>query len=176
MTKTNKKAVAIGIFIVLLAVLSVGYAVFTDSITIKGTANAAGKFDIEFTNDSKVVSTKGVNVTGTTAVVSTDKNTLTVTVKDLAYPGAGAKFQAVIKNAGTVNAKVKGLTVDSNTTGADSIKITGLEAPSSSLVLAPDETTTIEFDVEWDSTKELTNATGDSVSFELGIEYEQATD
>ena len=172
----GSKMVAILLFVALILAVTVGYAAFSDNLKITGTANAGGNFDLEFTSDSKVVQTKGVDADETKVTVSEDKNTLTVVVKDLAYPGAGAKFQAVIKNNGTIAAKVKRLTENTNTTGADSIKITGLEAPDFSSVLEPGDTTTIEFTVEWDSTKDLTNANGDTVSFELGMEYEQATE
>ena len=172
----SKKSTILVVLLVLLLALAVGYAAFSDRLTISGTANANGKFDLEFTSDSKFVSGKGIDEEGTKAVVSTDKNTLNVTVKDLSYPGAGAQFKAVIKNVGTVPAKVKAVT-PTNITGKDCIKITGLDAittehPS----IDVNGTCEIDFTVEWDATKELTNAAGDSVNFSLVIDYEQDTE
>lgn len=172
----GSKITAVILFAALILAVTIGYAAFSDTLTISGTANAGGNFNLEFTTDSKLLESKGVDESGTKVTISDDKNKLTVDVKDLAYPGAGAKFQAVIKNNGTIAAKVKELTAEKNTTGADAIKITGLEAPDFANVLQPGETCTIEFTVEWDITKDLTNSEGDTVEFELGMEYEQATE
>ena len=177
----SKNVVAIVLFLVLVLALGVGYAFFSDNLTITGTANAKGTFDLQFTNNSQLVSSQGVRTTGenpTALSISDDKDTLTVTVADLEYPGAGAQFRAVIKNVGTVPAKVIGLTpTSSNLTGADSIKITGLNViDDEHNTIEPNGTCTIDFTVEWDATKDLTDSVnGDNVSFELGIEYEQDT-
>ena len=172
---TSKKGILIALSVLILA-LAVGYAAFSDTLSIAGTANASGKFDLEFTEGTGLVSSKGVDETQTKATISEDKDTLTVKVADLAYPGAGAQFKAVIKNTGSVAAKVKGLTT-SNITGSDAIKITGLDVITEGHdVIEPNGTCTIEFTVEWDKTKDLTNSAGDSVDFSLYIEYEQATE
>ena len=179
--KGDKKVIAIVLFLVLILALGVGYALFSDTLTISGTANANGNFDLQFTNDSQLVTSQGVRTTGTNptgVAVSADGDTLTVTVADLAYPGAGAQFRAVIQNVGNVPAKVSGLTpTTNNITGADSIKITGLNViDDEHSTIQPNGTCTIDFTVEWDPTKDLTDSVnGDSISFELGIEYEQDT-
>ena len=174
--KSNKKTFILAILGVLILALAVGYALFSDTLTITGTANAGGNFDVEFYSAS-VVSSQGVRTTGanpTGATISGDKNTLTVTVADLAYPGAGAQFQAVIKNVGTIPAKVKAVT-PTNITGSNCIKITGLDVITTSHpVLEPNGTCTINFKVEWDATKNLTNSAGDTATFSLQIEYEDA--
>ena len=172
----SKKSIVLVLFLVLILALAIGYAAFSDTLTITGTANANGKFDLEFTTDSKFVSGKGIDTEGTKAVVSDDKDTLTVTVKDLAYPGAGAQFKAVIKNVGTVPAKVTNVT-PTNITGKDSIKITGLDAITTEHPTIPvNGTCEVDFTVEWDINKELTNEDGDDVSFSLVIDYEQDTE
>ena len=173
---TSKKGLLLVLLTVLILALAIGYAAFSDTLTISGTASASGKFDLEFTEGTGLVSSKGVNETDTVATISDDKDTLSITVADLSYPGAGAQFKAVIKNTGTVAAKVKGLTA-SNITGADAIKITGLDAITDGHdVIEPNGTCTILFNVEWDKDKDLTNENGDSVSFSLAIDYEQSTE
>ena len=172
----SKKSIILVLLLVLVIALAIGYAAFSDTLKITGTANANGKFDLEFTDASKFVSGKGVDTDETKAVVSADKNTLNVTVKDLAYPGAGAQFKAVIKNVGTVPAKVKEVT-PTNISGLNAIKITGLDAITKSHPsIDVNGTCEVDFTVEWDSTKELTNASGDDVSFSLVIDYEQDTE
>ena len=84
--KADKKNLIISILIILLLVLSIGYAAFSDILTISGTANAKGTFDLEFQN-VEVVKNVGADIDKTTATISEDKNTLTVNVVDLSYPG-----------------------------------------------------------------------------------------
>ena len=175
MTKTNKKFFIIALILVLILALGIGYAAFSDTLTITGTASANGKFDLEFTSATVESS---VGVTTATAVPSADKNTLTVTVSDLAYPGAGAEFQAVITNVGTTPAKISSVTPTNITGDGNAIKITGLDAITTSHpTIQPNGTCTINFTVEWDSTVDtLTNSTtGDSCSFSLVINYTQDT-
>ena len=94
--KNKKRNYVIVVLVVLLLALAVGYAAFSDTLTISGTANAKGTFDMEFTSATIDTATaKGINTTESTATISTDKNTVTVVVKDLAYPGAGTNVTAV---------------------------------------------------------------------------------
>src|SRR5574344_2014873 len=164
------------VLIVLLLALAVGYAAFSDTLHITGTANANGTFDMQFfsaTVDSKV----GVNADGTTATISADKNTLTVAVKDLAYPGAGAQFTTVIKNAGSIPAKINKVTA-TGITGSTNIKIKGLDAITvAHPTIAAGKTCTLTFTVEWDanSTTELTAEEKAGITFNLDIEYTQDT-
>ena len=185
MAKTNKKTFIIVLFLVLIVALGIGYAAFSDSLTITGTANAKGKFDLEFVEDGsgtagcKIVTSEGIDTANSGVVVSADKNTMTVTVKDMGYPGAGAQVRAVIKNAGSVPAIVKSLPVTSNITGdGNAIKIIGLDAITTNHpTIQPNGTCTVDFTVEWDPTvTTLTDATnGDSCTFTLQINYEQDT-
>ncbi len=178
----SKKNYFIVMLIVLLLALAVGYAAFSDTLTISGTANASGTFDLQFDSASLVTST-GIDTANSGVSISADKNTLTVTVKDLGYPGAGAQFHAVIKNVGTVPAKVKAVNPTNITGNGNAIKITGLSAITASHPqIAANGTCAIDFTVEWDPTVTTLDTTKDgeggsvaNLSFELEIEYEQDT-
>ena len=162
---------------ILLLALAVGYAAFSDTLTISGTANAKGTFDLEFQNPV-VDSTVGCNVAGTTATVSTDKNTLDVAVKDLAYPGAGAQFTVDIVNVGSIPAKVTSVT-PVGLSGSENIKISGLDQITTDHpVVEAGDKCTLTFTVEWDeeSSAELTEAEKEGVAFSLEVEYTQSTD
>ncbi|MBR6034142.1 MAG: hypothetical protein IKP28_05375 [Clostridia bacterium] len=180
--REGKKKYLLTLLIVLLFALAVGYAAFTDALTITGTANARGSFDIEFTSAS-VVSAVGVDTANTDAVISNDKNTLTVTCKDLGYPGAGAEYQAVITNVGTVPAVVKSVVPTNITGNGNAIVISGLDAITASHpVLQPNGTCTINFTVQWDPNVNTldTSKAGEGgstadCSFSLVINYEQST-
>ena len=179
--KSGKKRLVVVLIIVLLIALAVGYAGFTDTLTITGSASATGTFDLEF-NSATVVSSVGC--TAATPSITDGGDTLTVSVTDLAFPGAGAQIQAVIKNVGTAPAKIKALTPTNITGNTNAIKITGLNALTTShAAIEPNGTCTVDFTVEWDSTVDTLDSSkagegtgaNATLSFSLVIEYEQDT-
>ena len=166
-SKEKSRKGLIVLLIIFLLALAIGYAAFNDVLTITGTANANGTFDMEFTSCT-VKNAVGVDA-------SADKDTLTVVVKDLAYPGAGAEFDVVITNVGTIPAKIKSVT-PTGITGSNNIKITGLDQISTEHpTIEANGTCSLDFTVEWDknSTQELTETEKNGISFELQVEYEQ---
>lgn len=177
--KQKKTRLIVLLLVVLLIALAVGYAAFSDTLTITGTATATGKFDLEF-NAASLVSSVGC--TAGEPTISADKNTLTVSVTDLAFPGAGAQYHAVIKNVGTSPAKIKAVRPTNITGNGNAIKITGLDVITTSHpAIAVNGTCAIDFTVEWDPTVDTLDTTkngegtGDKaqLSFTLEIEYEQ---
>jgi len=172
--KANNKKIIIAVLIVLLLALAIGYAAFSDILTISGTANAKGTFDLEFQN-AEIVKNVGADATKTTAVISEDKNTLTVNVTDLSYPGSGVEFAVDIVNVGTIPAEVQAVT-PTNITGSNKIKVTGLEViKTDHPKIAAGDKCNIHFTVEWpaDAGEILENES--SISFGLQIEYVQST-
>ncbi len=170
----NQNTVII-VLIVLLLLLAVGYAAFSDVLTISGTANAKGTFNLEFQN-AEIVTAVGVNETGTKAEISEDKNTLNVNVADLAYPGAGVEFSVDIVNVGSIPAQVNAVT-PTNITGSEHIKIEGLEVITTDHpTIEVGEKCNIHFTVEWPQDKaENLGEDGENTSFGLEIEYTQST-
>lgn len=170
--KNKKRNYVIVVLVVLLLALAVGYAAFSDTLTISGTANAKGTFDMQFTSATIDTATaKGINTTESTATISEDKNTVTVVVKDLAYPGAGTNVTVVAKNAGTVPAKLTGLNFD----GIDDADIE-VSFPSGfaiNEIVEPGDTCTITFSVKWKTTSSLTS--DKSVNFSATLNYSQNT-
>ena len=195
-TKTkNSKRFTIVLLIVLLLALAVGYAAFSDTLTISGTANAKGNFDLQFVIDDQDEENGCYvkNEIGCSASVELDddgdgdtNDELIVTVEDLAYPGAGADIQAVIKNVGSVPAKVTDVTLTpASGTNGGAIVVTGLDQITTSHpTIEPNGTCTFDFTVMWDPdsteldpTKDGENVNNSSSVFEfsLEIEYEQYT-
>jgi len=172
--KNNNKNIVIIMLAILLLVLAVGYAAFSDILTISGTANAKGTFDLEFQN-VEVVKNVGADIDKTTATISEDKNTLTVNVVDLSYPGSGVEFSVDIVNVGTIPAEVKAVT-PINITGSDKIKVTGLDViKADHPKIEVGDKCNIHFTVEWtaDAGEILENES--SISFGLQVEYVQST-
>lgn len=171
--KNKKRNYVIVVLVVLLLALAVGYAAFSDTLNITGTANAKGTFNMEFTEATIDTDTaKGIDTAGSSAVISPDKNTVTVVVKDLAYPGAGTNVTVVAKNVGTVPAKLNGLSF----TGLDDadIKVTFPEGLVANEVVQPGGTCTITFSVKWDKESRLT--TNKSLTFTAKLDYVQETE
>lgn len=113
----KKKSIIIGILSLAL-VMVVGYALFSDTITINGTASAEGDFDVGITCQTGVVqefvpsgadsSTLGEGgYKNDSCSVTEDKMNFSV---NLEYPGATRYFTAKITNNGTIDA-----TLDLNT-------------------------------------------------------------
>ena len=173
-SKINKNVVIMSLLFLLL-LLAVGYAAFSDVLSISGTANAKGTFNLEFQN-AEIVTLVGVNEEGTKAEISEDKNTLQVNVADLAYPGAGVEFSVDIVNVGSIPAQVNAVT-PTNITGSEHIKIEGLEAITTAHpTIEAGGKCNIHFTVEWPQDKaENLGEDGENTSFGLEIEYTQST-
>ena len=172
--KANNKKIIIAVLIVLLLALAIGYAAFSDVLSISGTANAKGTFDLEFQN-AEIVKNVGADATKTTAVISEDKNTLTVNVADLSYPGSGVEFAVDIVNVGSIPAEIQAVT-PTNITGSNKIKVTGLEViKTDHPKIEAGDKCNIHFTVEWpiEAGEILENES--NISFGLEIEYAQST-
>ena len=103
----------------LLLVMTVGYALFSENITINGTATAKGDFDLSYTCEliTENNSNLGVSTEGISGTCTIDGQTITTT-STLNKPTAQACYKVKITNTGTIPAVLK--TVDSdNTLSAD---------------------------------------------------------
>jgi NADPH:quinone reductase-like Zn-dependent oxidoreductase len=96
----KKKKVIIGVLAVIL-VAAVGYAIFSDTLTIKGTATAQGNFNLTYS--CEVVG----DVAGNCSV---EGNTVTTT-STLSKPNETVMYIVTVTNTGTIPAVLK--TVDS---------------------------------------------------------------
>ena len=180
MKKSKKNFVAI-VLIVLLLALAVGYAAFSQTLPISGTANASGNWDIKFVDGSETITNSIVEgTTANTAEVAGDGKSMDVTV-NLATPGDGATVTVDITNAGNVDAVIKSFKVE----GADfstSDNVTYKNGPilvkvptvSTGDELSTGATKTFTFSVEWDpSETDSLGADGKTADFTITFEYEQ---
>ena len=110
MDKTRNK-IFVGC-LALLLVMVVGYALFSQNLTINGTAKAQGDFDIEIVR-AEITSEKGS--AGATATISNDGRALTITIPKLEYPGAYVGVSYDIENKGTVPAIFKNYSITGET-------------------------------------------------------------
>ena len=169
--KKSKKNYTIIVLIVLLLALAIGYAAFSATLTINGTAEGTGTWDVHFKSATLKDSTGAVDTnhgTATISTVNTTNDTITAEVT-LAYPGDGVILEAVVENSGNTPAKVKSF----NVVGADDDLIITEAGPTTGEALAADGgTCTAQFAVQWakDSTAESLSKT-----FTVTFEYEQDT-
>lgn len=148
--------------------ISIAYASFSQNLNVIGTANTNGKFNVEFSS-SKIVDSKGINVLASKAEILDDKSTLMINIKDMEYPGSGATISCVIKNTGTIPAKLN----DMIFTGNDDpdISISFMNSEKKGQTIQPNEQWTIKFMVKWniESTLDINKA----VNFNVKLNFVQ---
>ena len=108
LSKNNKILVGC---LALLLVMSVGYALFSDTITINGSATAKGEFELTTTCD---MDAQAMNAAGieqiekgsiTDAKISCEGNVVNASAT-LGYPGSFKYFRVMVTNTGTIPAKL----------------------------------------------------------------------
>ena len=104
----KKKGIIIGVVLFVLAV-AVGYALFSDTLTINGTATAQGNFDLTYSCE---LDSKNGSATGDCSV---DGNTVTTT-STLSKPNDSAIYKVTVTNDGSIPAVLKTVTSPNNYT------------------------------------------------------------
>ena len=165
MNKTRNK-IFVGC-LALLLVMVAGYALFSQNLTINGTAKAEGKFNIEFTQ-ATISAEKGS--AGATATISDNGKILTITAPKLEYPGAYVDVSYTVKNTGTIDAifnthKITGTT--------NKIKANYYSA-SNLLYLASNTGAEGSIRIYWDNSVNLSNEESATIKYE--INYNQIND
>ena len=182
-TRKNKRNYIIVALIVVLLLLAVGYASFTQTLNITGTATASATWNVHFTSASTSKSGDGHSAT-----ISADEKTINFT-STLAYPGDAEKITAVIKNDSSMGIKLTGFTVTDGTNTVASVPL-GTETSSNEDILidyvtlntstekiAAGGSCTYEFVVRWnkESTTVPTAGSPISKSYTITFDYEQDT-
>ena len=171
MKSLKKRNHAIIVLVVLLIAIAVGYASFTSTLTINGTATGSATWNVRFTSARLLDSTGAVDSDHGTVSISQDGLTVDATGITLDYPGDAVKLETVISNLGTLDAKLRTINVDKS--GLANTDITVTEAvPTANEVIEPNKTCTSEFVIQWNSnsTKQSTVA-----NFSVTFTYDQDT-
>lgn len=103
MSKT--KNIIIGALLVAIVAMSIGYAALAQQLTINGTANISGTWDVEFTNI-----TEGALTGATTKGIPSYTATTATFEVDLAHPGASATYDITVENKGNIDAVLDSIT------------------------------------------------------------------
>lgn len=171
--KKSKKNYAIIVLIVLLLALAIGYAAFSANLTINGTAEGTGNWDVHFKSatfkDSEGNTDTKHGSTPTITTTTSTNDTITATV-ELAYPGDGVILEAVVENSGNIPAKLTNFTV----IGADDdLEITqAISGPTANETLDAGGTCTAQFFIKWATTSDETSL---SKTFTITYDYSQDT-
>ena len=172
MKKSRKQKYVLILLLALLLGLVVGYAAFSDVLTISGRATAQGTFDIQFSEASVVTS---AGVTSATCNIDHDSNQLNVQVSGLSYPGAGVQFHTVIENVGDLPAEISSVSLTPDPLTAPII-VTGLDVLNDSHEeLVSGGTCSLDFTVQWDPSYTASLDDELTVDFSLTVNYVQST-
>lgn len=194
----KKQNIAIIAVIALVLAVSVGYALFSQTLTITGTAKASGSFDVQFTEIGDIksygyIDTNAVEGEEDTAAkariakIEDNGHKLTISVDRLSYPGAYVTIPVKVQNKGSIPVKLKeihqvddsgNVTVtrdESSTANAIVVSYTGLATKD--VQLNQNDTADMSIAVKWDEsvTGGDTNSVDDSVTFTVELVYDQVT-
>ena len=161
MNKQNK--IIVGVVALILA-LTVGYAIFRQSLNINGTAKAQGNLDIVFSEVGEI-SPHGTNTP--TATITENGRKLELSEITLDYPTAYVDIPVTIINNGTVDGILESITVENLETDDIKVTINGIENNQVvKIYKANDDTTKVKATVrvEWlDKTDTKTESVKDIV-------------
>lgn len=156
-TKKNKRNYVIIALIIILLLLGVGYASFSETLNISGTASGDMTWDVKF-------------IDGSDGEILDNGHKLTVTT-ELKYPGDQKKITAVIGNNSSVGIKLTKLTVTGPEEGSG-IKIDNIPLTSENETIGAGQKCTYEYVVTWDPESTETKVNGE---YTFQFEYEQDT-
>lgn len=142
--------------------LTIGYAIFSETLNISGTAQTTGSFNVEFFSKT-VIGTKCTP----TATIAADKNSLTISVPDLQSPGATATVSVVVKNTGNTTAEL--LSVDLTGNADPDIEVIYAPTFTTGVAIAAGDTYAFDITVTW-KTESTNNAT---LAFTATLNYQQ---
>jgi uncharacterized repeat protein (TIGR01451 family) len=142
----EKKNYVIIALVCAIAVMAVGYSLLAQTLTINGTATISSNWNVAITgitegdNQGTTASnTSPAGYTGTSATFNVE----------LVKPGDKMVYDITVKNSGTLNAKLTGLTVNPSVTAETGIyyKVTGVTQDVTTL--DANETNTVTVEVGW---------------------------
>lgn len=161
----RQNKIIVALIAVLLAV-TVGYALFSETLNIKGTAKASGEFNLIF---SEVLNNDIVRkgASGIAEIEEPDKNQLSIKNVVLNYPTAYIDIPVKIKNTGSISARLKGIRTEGVNTTDIKVTYSGIAEDE---ILNPKEEKEMKIKVTWD---ENSKNIVENLSFNIYLDYEQ---
>lgn len=139
----EKKNYVIIALVCAIAVMAVGYSLLAQTLTINGTATISSNWNVAITGITEG-DNQGTTATNTTPAGYTGTSA-TFNV-ELVKPGDKMVYDITVKNSGTLNAKLTGLTVNPSVTADTGIyyKVTGVTQDVTTLDASTTNTVTVE--------------------------------
>ncbi len=164
----KKQSIFVLCLISLLLIMSVGYAIFEDTLVISGTASGIGNFDVEF---SGATITKEIGSIGASTSISIDKNSLDINVPKLQYPGAYVEVTVEVKNNGGIPAMLEGVDAE-GLTSDPTVKVSyeNLEELKN-VNMNQNDTQTFKIIITWDKNSDQSSK---DVKFSIKLLYKQS--
>lgn len=167
----DKKNLLIGALLFTIIVMAVGYAAFSQTLTINGNATISGKWQVEITGITS-------EVTGTANAGTPTFTTATATFNaTLKKPGDSATYEVTVENKGDIDAKLDSITLTPQNVGtgegSSAILYEILNQPAQGSTLAAGDTTTVKVKVSYDPTAQTIPAET-TRTFTGTLEYVQA--
>ena len=144
---TKAKNIIIGALLAAVAIMAVGYAALAQTLKINGTASITSTWNVAITGITEGTPTGSAT---NAEDVSYDGTSATFNV-NLVKPGDKMVYEITVKNSGTLNAKLTGLTVNPAEPASTGIyyKVTGVEQNVTTLDADTENTITVE--VGWNA-------------------------
>ncbi len=160
----NNKNIIIGALVIVILLMAVGYSAFATQLTLNGTAEIVGEWDVKVANVEVQSFSDGCDP-GTPEFTNTS---ITVDAK-LVKPGDKITYEITIENAGTINATLGNVIFQEDMDGSPAINYVTTDI---SHILNAGEQTTFTLTVEYiASTTEVPSVKTRTIT---GIiEYEQ---
>lgn len=164
----KKQSIFIMVLFALVLTLTVGFALFSDTLTVQGTATARGTFDMQFKEASI---TEQVGSSNATAIISEDKKSLNINVPRLEYPGAYVLISVEVLNNGSIPSKL----TDILPTGLDddpTVKISYEKLDElKNVTMKNGDSNKFNIKILWDK---FSNQSSNDVTFSIKLNYQQA--
>ena len=159
----NRNSYIVGILSLVVAMV-IGYALFSETVTIGGTAKGEGNLSLIFSSVGKTTKVGTGNVT--TNIKNAGKN-LDIVIDSLDYPSSYVEIPIKIKNNGTIKAVLNGITP--NNLDATDIKVSYREITETPSI-NPEEIVDMIIRVEWYSKSVQSVGT---IKFNITLDYIQ---
>ena len=187
MNKQNK--IIVGVVALILA-LTVGYAIFSQSLNINGTAKASANFGLIFEESTKDPTCQGYSggekcKMADVAEILEDGRTLKISINKLLYPTAYVKIPVLVKNVGTVDAVLESIQITEPETSDIVVKYSIIENDTKYImedgkvengtIIKPGEDNRKEIEVEVTWNKDSETSEPIEVNFNMTMNYKQVT-
>ncbi len=129
--------------LIMVAIMAIGYAVFSTTLNISGTSSIESNWNVLFTNIQELSKTNGVTINNTPTASGT---TATFDVS-LESPGDAIEYQITIANQGTLDAVIENIETTETENSALLFEVSGINKVDK---LAKNTTTTFNIKISYD--------------------------